>query len=63
MGAMTRERIAKLPDDDWRKRDPSFREPKLSENLGSSNGFVQSVRSMAVRLAKSPSRGRSLIRV
>ena len=33
-GAMTLERIAKLPDDDWRKRDPSFREPKLSEHLG-----------------------------
>jgi aryl-alcohol dehydrogenase-like predicted oxidoreductase len=34
-GAMTRERIAKLPDSDWRSRDPEFREPKLSKNLKS----------------------------
>jgi aryl-alcohol dehydrogenase-like predicted oxidoreductase len=32
-GAMTRERIAQLPDEDWRKRDPRFREPQLSHNL------------------------------
>ena len=32
-GSMTRERIAKLPDDDWRKRDPQFQEPHLSRNL------------------------------
>jgi aryl-alcohol dehydrogenase-like predicted oxidoreductase len=32
-GAMTRERVAKLPDSDWRNRDPEFREPKLSKNL------------------------------
>ena len=32
-GAMTRERVAKLPDSDWRSRDPEFREPKLSKNL------------------------------
>src|SRR2546430_6210823 len=32
-GAMTRERIASLPDDDWRKRDPRFQEPQLSEQL------------------------------
>jgi aryl-alcohol dehydrogenase-like predicted oxidoreductase len=32
-GAMTRERIARLPADDWRGRDPQFQEPKLSENL------------------------------
>jgi aryl-alcohol dehydrogenase-like predicted oxidoreductase len=32
-GAMTRERAAKLPDSDWRSRDPEFREPKLSQNL------------------------------
>jgi aryl-alcohol dehydrogenase-like predicted oxidoreductase len=32
-GAMTRERIAKLPDSDWRSRDPEFRELKLSKNL------------------------------
>ena len=32
-GAMTHERIANLPDDDWRKRDSRFREPRLSRNL------------------------------
>ncbi len=32
-GTMTRERINKLPEDDWRKRDPEFREPRLSRNL------------------------------
>jgi aryl-alcohol dehydrogenase-like predicted oxidoreductase len=32
-GAMTRERVEKLPDTDWRSRDPEFREPKLSKNL------------------------------
>jgi aryl-alcohol dehydrogenase-like predicted oxidoreductase len=32
-GAMTRERVAKLLDSDWRSRDPEFREPKLSKNL------------------------------
>lgn len=32
-GRMSRERIATMPDDDWRKQDPRFREPKLSRNL------------------------------
>jgi aryl-alcohol dehydrogenase-like predicted oxidoreductase len=32
-GHMTRERIAHLPDDDWRKRDPRFQEPQLSHHL------------------------------
>ena len=32
-GAMTAERVAALPDDDWRKRDPRFREPELSRHL------------------------------
>jgi aryl-alcohol dehydrogenase-like predicted oxidoreductase len=32
-GAMTRERIAGLPDDDWRKRNANFQEPLLSRNL------------------------------
>jgi aryl-alcohol dehydrogenase-like predicted oxidoreductase len=30
---MTAERIQNLPDDDWRKRNPSFNEPLLSRNL------------------------------
>jgi len=32
-GAMTRERAARLPDSDWRSRDPEFRESRLSKNL------------------------------
>jgi len=32
-GAMTRERAAKLPEDDWRKNHPDFTEPNLSLNL------------------------------
>jgi aryl-alcohol dehydrogenase-like predicted oxidoreductase len=32
-GAMTRERIAGLPANDWRKRHPDFQEPQLSRNL------------------------------
>jgi aryl-alcohol dehydrogenase-like predicted oxidoreductase len=32
-GAMTRERIAALPDDDWRKQGARFTEPQLSANL------------------------------
>ncbi len=32
-GAMTRERAAKLPKDDWRKNHPDFTEPQLSRNL------------------------------
>ena len=32
-GKMTRERVASLPDDDFRKRTPSFQEPLLTRNL------------------------------
>jgi aryl-alcohol dehydrogenase-like predicted oxidoreductase len=32
-GTMTRERIAALPDDDWRKHDERFTEPALSRHL------------------------------
>jgi aryl-alcohol dehydrogenase-like predicted oxidoreductase len=32
-GAMTRERIETLPDDDWRKHDARFNEPQLSQHL------------------------------
>jgi len=32
-GAMTAERIATLPADDWRRRSPEFNEPRLSRNL------------------------------
>jgi len=32
-GDMTRERIAKLPEDDWRSGHPDFTEPNLARNL------------------------------
>jgi aryl-alcohol dehydrogenase-like predicted oxidoreductase len=32
-GAMTRERIAAMPADDWRKDSPNFQEPLLTRNL------------------------------
>jgi len=32
-GKMTAERIASLPDDDWRKQDYNYTEPQLSRNL------------------------------
>ena len=32
-GAMTRDRAARLPQDDWRKSHPDFTEPNLSRNL------------------------------
>jgi aryl-alcohol dehydrogenase-like predicted oxidoreductase len=44
-GAMTRERIAGLPDDDWRKRGPQFTEPRLSHNLE----LVERLRAVAER--------------
>lgn len=32
-GAMTRERVETLPEDDWRRRSPQFQEPLLTRNL------------------------------
>ena len=32
-GKITAERVANLPEDDWRKRDPRFREPQLGRSL------------------------------
>jgi aryl-alcohol dehydrogenase-like predicted oxidoreductase len=32
-GKMSAERIAAMPEDDWRKRDSEFQEPRLSRNL------------------------------
>ncbi len=32
-GAMTSERVAQLPDDDWRRSDRNFNEPELSTHL------------------------------
>lgn len=32
-GKMTRERVEKFPQDDWRRNHPAFQEPQLSRNL------------------------------
>jgi aryl-alcohol dehydrogenase-like predicted oxidoreductase len=44
-GAMTRERAAKLPKDDWRKNHSDFTEPNLSRNLA----LVERLQEMARR--------------
>jgi aryl-alcohol dehydrogenase-like predicted oxidoreductase len=44
-GAMTAERAAKLPSDDWRSKNPEFQEPKLSQNLQ----LAQRVKELAER--------------
>jgi aryl-alcohol dehydrogenase-like predicted oxidoreductase len=36
-GAMSAERVANMPEDDWRKRNPEFQEPRLSRNLQLAN--------------------------
>jgi aryl-alcohol dehydrogenase-like predicted oxidoreductase len=49
-GAMTRERIARLPADDWRKQSPEFNEPRLSANLA----LVEQLRLIGERHGCSP---------
>jgi aryl-alcohol dehydrogenase-like predicted oxidoreductase len=49
-GAMTSERIAQLPEDDWRKRNPNFQEPLLSRNLR----LFETLRSVGHRYNASP---------
>jgi aryl-alcohol dehydrogenase-like predicted oxidoreductase len=49
-GAMTRERIEQLPEDDWRRNSPSFREPQLSAHLA----LVERLRAVADRLETTP---------
>jgi aryl-alcohol dehydrogenase-like predicted oxidoreductase len=49
-GKMTRERIAKLADNDWRKSDPSFQEPELSHNLA----IVERLQAVAERHDTTP---------
>ena len=49
-GAMTRERISKLPKDDWRKGHADFNEPNLSRNLA----LVERVKQIAKRHGRSP---------
>jgi len=49
-GAMTTERAAALPADDWRKHSPEFNEPLLSRNLA----LVQRLRAVGRRLGRTP---------
>jgi aryl-alcohol dehydrogenase-like predicted oxidoreductase len=49
-GGMTRQRIASLADDDWRKRDARFTEPQLSRNLD----LVQRLTAVADRYDTTP---------
>jgi len=49
-GAMTRERAAKLPKDDWRSSNPEFTEPKLSRNLE----LVERLREIGKRHGRTP---------
>jgi aryl-alcohol dehydrogenase-like predicted oxidoreductase len=49
-GGMTRRRIASLPDDDWRRHDPRFREPQLGRALD----LVERLRAVAARHDTTP---------
>jgi aryl-alcohol dehydrogenase-like predicted oxidoreductase len=48
-GAMTRERAAALPEDDWRRRSSNFNQPKLSQNLA----LVERLREIGKRHGRS----------
>lgn len=49
-GAMTKDRAESLPADDWRTRNPEFREPKLSKNLE----LVERMRTVGKRHNRTP---------
>jgi aryl-alcohol dehydrogenase-like predicted oxidoreductase len=49
-GKMTRERIERLPEDDWRKHHPRFREPQLSRHLA----VVERLKAIAARYDTTP---------
>jgi aryl-alcohol dehydrogenase-like predicted oxidoreductase len=49
-GAMTRQRIARLPGDDWRRSHEDFREPQLSHHLK----LVSLLRTIGHRHGRSP---------
>jgi len=49
-GAMTRERAAALPADDFRSRNPEFREPRLSKNIE----LVERLRRVGARHGRNP---------
>jgi aryl-alcohol dehydrogenase-like predicted oxidoreductase len=49
-GAMTRERAATLPPDDFRSKNPEFREPRLSKNIE----LVERLRKVGARHGRNP---------
>jgi len=49
-GAMTRERAAALPADDFRSRNPEFKEPRLSKNIE----LVERLRKVGARHGRNP---------
>jgi aryl-alcohol dehydrogenase-like predicted oxidoreductase len=49
-GAMTRERAAALPADDFRSRNPEFKEPRLSRNIE----LVERLRAVGLRHGRGP---------
>ena len=49
-GKMTRERIERLPEDDWRKHHPRFQEPQLSQHLA----LVERLKAVAARYDTTP---------
>ena len=49
-GAMTRERIAAMPPDDFRQRTPNFQEPLLTKNLA----LVEKLREIGARHGRTP---------
>lgn len=55
-GAMTKDRVANLADDDWRKNNPEFQEPRLSRNQELANllneiGFPHNVNAGVVAVS------------
>lgn len=49
-GKMSRERVARLPENDWRVRDEEFQEPRLSRNLA----MADKLREIAALYNRSP---------
>jgi aryl-alcohol dehydrogenase-like predicted oxidoreductase len=49
-GAMTRERAAALPQDDFRSRNPEFKEPRISRNIE----LVERLRNVGARHGRGP---------
>jgi aryl-alcohol dehydrogenase-like predicted oxidoreductase len=51
-GTITRERMESLPPDDWRRRDPQFQEPHLSESLAFVRCLTEIARSLDASVAE-----------